>query len=503
MEFTAKTIGEIESLIKTGKTPPSKKSEYYIGEINWYTPGDLDKEKYLSTSQRTVTKQAIKDKKVSMLPKNTVLIGAIGDIGKLGITSEESCSNQQITGLIPNEEVHFEYLYYWLKSHKRQLRKFATNAIVPILNNKALRSIKISYPKNIDDQKRIAKILSDCEALIQKRTDSIELLDKLLKSTFLEMFGENLRSKNPEEWSVLGNEIDVLTDFHANGSYKTLKANVSIKTKKDYALMVRTTDLENNSFENDCIYINEDEYNYLSKSKVFGGELIITKIGSAGNVYLMPRLNIPVSLGMNAFLARLKNEELSTFIYHYLTSAFGNKQIMKRVKGAVTKTITKDAVRDIPFPVVAKTKIENFNNSVTNIKKLKSLFETSLTELENLYGSISQRAFKGELNLEKVDISDMEDDTQEKPEMEPIGDPRWEGKVEIQDYQVHIDEIIKKDFENSSFSFKQLEDAIADRGVYVPYDNVKEFVFKSLEGNNSLLVQEMDEKEKQIVFKIR
>src|SRR5690606_37028555 len=65
---------------------------------------------------------------------------------------------------------------------------------------KFLKEKKIAIPKDINDQKRISKILSECELLIQKRKESIDLLDELLKSTFLEMFGDSaLNSKHWEK----------------------------------------------------------------------------------------------------------------------------------------------------------------------------------------------------------------------------------------------------------------------------------------------------------------
>ena len=110
--------------------------------------------------------------------------------------------------------------------------------------------------------------------------------------------------------------------------------------------MIRTTDLKNSSYESNNIYITQEAYEFLDKSKVFGGEIIINKIGSAGQVYLMPCLNRPVSLGMNAFLVRMKPTTSNLYAYYYLKSDFGGVEINKRIKGAVTKTIKKSAVRE-------------------------------------------------------------------------------------------------------------------------------------------------------------
>ena len=77
----------------------------------------------------------------------------------------------------------------------------------------------------------------------------------------------------------------------------------------------------------------------------------MNKIGSAGKTYLMPNLNRPVSLGMNAFLLRFTDLVNSLYIFFLLNTKYGENEIKKRIKGAVTKTIRKDAVREIMIPV--------------------------------------------------------------------------------------------------------------------------------------------------------
>lgn len=319
------------------------------------------------------------------------------------------------------EKAYPLYVFYFLKFLKIPNAGYSRHF-------KFLKEKKIALPKDIDDQKRIAKVLQQCEVLIQKRKESIDLMDDLLKSTFMDMFKAELAVKNKDNWMPLGQTIELLADYHANGSYETLNAKITIKTEKDFALMVRTTDLEKNDFETDCRYLNEEEYNYLEKSKIFGNEIIITKIGSAGNVYLMPVLNRPVSLGMNAFLLRLKKDFEPKFIYGFLTTPLGKSSIMKNVKGAVTKTITKDAVRGIKIPVVHPQKQSDYKVLVEQIEPIKEQSHNSLKELEDLYGSISQRAFNGELDLSKVDISDMEDS--KKKDLEVVKEDLTEEQVE-------------------------------------------------------------------------
>lgn len=71
----------------------------------------------------------------------------------------------------------------------------------------------------------------------------------------------------------LGDCFDVLTDYHSNGSYKTLKENVVLETSEDYAVVIRTLNFENEDYADHLLYVSEHAYNFLSKSKVYPGDI--------------------------------------------------------------------------------------------------------------------------------------------------------------------------------------------------------------------------------------
>jgi type I restriction enzyme, S subunit len=181
--------------------------------------------------------------------------------------------------------------------------------------------------------------------------------------------------------------MELLTDYHSNGSYKSLRENVTLMDEKNYAWMIRSTDFENN-FENNFKYIDKAAYEHLSKSKVFSGDLIINKIGNAGKVYLVPEIDIPCSLAMNQFLVRINNQiGLNDYIYFYLLGESGQKQIMSKVRGATTKTIDKKSVRDIniPLPPLSTQKeivaqIEAEQEMVNANKKLIKIYEQKVKD---------------------------------------------------------------------------------------------------------------------------
>lgn len=167
--------------------------------------------------------------------------------------------------------------------------------------------------------------------------------------------------------STIGVEYSCLTDFHANGSYESIAKNYKLLDDKDYAYMVRTTDLEANDFVSNVKYVSKSTYDFLSKSKVFGGEVLINKIGSPGRSFLMPKLNIPVSLGMNLFMIRLKNNATidTSTLWLYLNTTIGKTIIKRKINGTVPLTIDKAAIKSIYTPCFS----DPFRNILTKIVK--------------------------------------------------------------------------------------------------------------------------------------
>ena len=273
-----------------------------------------------------------------------------------------------------------------------QKDKYCSGSTQKAITNSGLQKIMISVPK-MEKQNALSDYFDKIDDSIHLCYAILKKLDLLVKSRFIELFGDI--EQNPFNWNKfpIGDYITLLTDFSANGSYEYLDSNIVMYNEPNYALMIRTTDLEKNDFENDVKYIDEKAYNILSKSKVYGNEIIMNKIGSAGKVYLMPVLNRPVSLGRNAFMFRFNSDINIIFLYHLLISAYGTKEIQQYVRGAVTKTITKDAVRSIRIivpPIELQTQFVEF---VQSVDKSKLAVKQVLEKAETLKKSLMQEYF--------------------------------------------------------------------------------------------------------------
>ena len=298
----------------------------------------------------------------------------------------------------PKSKIDATYLKHYFSSPKYRhiISELSAGANINNLRNEHIDDLQIPLPP-LEVQRKIADVLDRASALIEKRKAQIDKLDLLVKSQFIGMFGDPVT--NPKGWEKqpMGNYLALLTDFSANGSYEYLDSNVIMYDEPNYALMIRTTDLERQDFTHDVKYINKEAYAVLGKSKLFGEEIIMNKIGSAGKVYLMPVLNIPASLGRNAFMFRYKESINPVYIFYFLTSNYGENEILKHVRGAVTKTITKDAVRSIPIiapPICIQNEFAGF---VHHVEAQKTLLQQSLAKIEQNYKSVMQKCFAGEV----------------------------------------------------------------------------------------------------------
>lgn len=328
-----------------------------------------------------------------------ILITTRGSLGQIAIVPkeyEDANINAQIVLLRVNKEkVYNRYLLWQLKSQsvQNQIAKNKTGTALQQLPISRLKKIEFFIEEDVKKQLKIADKLDKVQEIIDLRKKQIEELDELIKSMFVEMFG-NPKSNN-KNWikAPMGEYMTVLTDFSSNGSYKTLDSTVVMYDEPNYAYMVRTTDLENEDYKNNVKYITEEVYNFLAKSKVYPNDIIMNKIGSAGKVYLMPDVGMPVSLGRNTFLFRYNDDIVPLFIYYLLKSEYGTNEISQYVRGAVTKTITKDDVRKVKI-IIPPIELQNqFAELVKQIEKQKIIIEKSLKETEELQESLMNKYF--------------------------------------------------------------------------------------------------------------
>ena len=151
----------------------------------------------------------------------------------------------------------------------------------------------------------------------------------------------------PVHWDVIAAKkgIAVLTDFTANGSFASLAENVEYQSS-GFARLIRMTDLRSD-LQEEGIWIDEHAYSYLSKSALYGGELLMASVGSVGLIYLMPSVPYKASLAPNMYLIKTNEGLHSKFLYWFLLSQSGQDQIRQAATTTAQPKLNKDNVRGL------------------------------------------------------------------------------------------------------------------------------------------------------------
>jgi type I restriction enzyme S subunit len=175
----------------------------------------------------------------------------------------------------------------------------------------------------------------------------------------------------PEHWKVLNFRyiIDVLTDFTSNGSFADLAKNVTY-LESGYSRLVRLTDLREN-LNNNGIFVSEETHKYLSKSTLYGDEVLLANVGAySGLACKVPHLDCPATLGPNMFLLKFKKELNNDFAFLSLNSEYLSIQLKNKAISSAQPKLNKEDVRTCFFvlpPVSEQTQISNFLDHQTAI----------------------------------------------------------------------------------------------------------------------------------------
>lgn len=179
-----------------------------------------------------------------------------------------------------------------------------------------------------------------------------------------------------------------ISDHVANGSFQALKDNVEIVDEPNYALFLRNTDLKND-LDSDLRYVTEKSYNFLKKSRVYGGEVIISNVGDVGSVHRVPRLNIPMVSGNNIIFISSNEKWLQDYLYVYFLSRFGQHNIDSITSGSAQQKFNKTDFKKLSIPIINSSFVEIFITPLLNtieankneIKVLKKIRNAIINEL--------------------------------------------------------------------------------------------------------------------------
>lgn len=165
-DWEVKTISQVGKIIGGG-TPSTFNSAYWNGSVQWFTPAELSKAgKYVSKSERTITKLGVENCSAKILPAGTILLTTRASIGTSAILKAPACTNQGFQSLVVNSENSNEFLYYLLSTKVDEMMSLASGSTFLEISPKKLGGIQLQIPSSRAEQTAIANVLSDMDTEI-------------------------------------------------------------------------------------------------------------------------------------------------------------------------------------------------------------------------------------------------------------------------------------------------------------------------------------------------
>lgn len=214
MEWKEVKIGDLGQII-TGKTPKTAIRENWGGKIPFLSPSDDMSNKTSPVTARTLTELGVAEVAKCLIPANSICVSCIGsDLGKVVKTDRELVTNQQINTIVPHSNIDSDFVYYLMCIVGKELNYISkTSTAVPIINKSTFSDWDIVIPREKEDQRRIASILSSLDRKIELNNkinaDLEEMAQAIFKNWFVDFepfkdgkFVDSELGMIPEGWKV-------------------------------------------------------------------------------------------------------------------------------------------------------------------------------------------------------------------------------------------------------------------------------------------------------------
>ena len=379
--------------IISGSTPRRDTPAYWDGDILWATPkdlSDLDDIEITETSDH-ITDIGLKNCSANMVPEGTVLFSSRAPIGLVAIAGKPMCTNQGFKNLVPGKNLDSRFLYWTMRKLTPQIQDMGNGATFKEVSKAVIERVEIPLPP-LSEQKRIAAILDKADSIRRKRQAVMQELKNLRLAAFYGLFRQDL---------ALDNMKECLTDVAevVSGVAKGRKLNGSDTREVPYLRVANVQSGYLDLSEIKTIPAKETEINAYSLRI---GDIVMTEGGDhdkLGRGALWERDILNCIHQNHVFRVRLNQEKLlPRFFVYFLQSSIARQYFLRCAKKTTNlASINMTQLRALPVPHVPLVRQEVFEAIVVSIDSCLERQTLFATEAEDLFSSLVQRAFKGEL----------------------------------------------------------------------------------------------------------
>lgn len=348
----------------------------------------------------------------SLYDNPSVLIGRKGTIDKVRYVTHPFWTVDTLFYTEINDDVILpHYLYYALSL--MDLKQYNEGTTIPSLRTETLNRLEFNIP-SIAKQKEILSVIDPIDDKIelnQNINKNLEeqsvLLFRSWFSSFSQSGGAPYKSSEfgdiPDDFTVvkIGNLPILITDYVANGSFASLKENVTLYQEPNYAYFVRNTDLKSGSFG---VFVDKHSYEFLSKSTLYGGEIIISNVGDVGSVFLCPYLDGQMTLGNNIIMLRPEDNHLRYYLYIWFKYLQGQSLIQGIKGGSAQPKFNKTDFKNTSVLLPPTELLNKFHETVTPMFEAIAQKQSESKRLITLRDTLLPRLMSGEIDVSNIAI---------------------------------------------------------------------------------------------------
>lgn len=393
--WQTKKLGEVCAIV-TGNTPKTSHKEYFGNDVLWAGPADLDQGVFVLNTNKKLSKKGVTEGGARLVPKDSVLLSCIGNIGKIGIAIEDMATNQQINTFVPNKDIlDSKYLYYCLITQVEDFKNVSSQTTLPIINKTKCSNIEIPFPP-LETQKKIAEILDEKFAKIREakslREQSIADTEKILSQTLHEIF-EDGKEKEWEEKNV-GDVCIKVTD----GSH-----NPPIKEGVCKFIMLSSRNIYDDgiSFDNPRYLTEEGFQSENKRTDINIGDVLLTIVGTIGRCAVVNFIEPKFTVQRSVAVLKPKDFINSYFLSYWLRGPEIQDFLLKNARGAAQKGFYLKDIKKLNILIPPLTEQKEIVKKLDALsEKLRQVIELQKSQLEDfkkLEKSYLREAFNGEL----------------------------------------------------------------------------------------------------------
>ncbi len=315
---------------------------------------------------------------------NDILFSLRAPVGPTNINNIKACIGRGLAAIRCSKEIELKYLLHYLRKNEKRIESLGSGSTFKAITIGTLKELKIPLPP-LPQQKKIAAILDAADTYRQKTKDLIAKYDELSQSLFLEMFGDPV--KNEKGWEKVATIKYCDCIVPGRDKPKSFSGNTPWITTADLVHLGYTAKSRHN------IGLSEDEIKQVRARVIPKDSVIMTCVGDLG-IISINKENMVMNQQLHAFLCH--KELNNTFLMHSLS--YQKPYMLKMASSTTVPYMNKTVANNVPTIVPPISLQNQFASRIQAIESQKSQAHKSLEKAEELFNSLLQRAFKGELN---------------------------------------------------------------------------------------------------------